>query len=113
MPIVTQLPNQVEAVLVRHTQVADQHVGALLGKRLKRRGGAARCDDDGADSFQHHHQYAAGIVIYEHVHAIKTNGRAAVGDVDGIPGFLLATVGCDLHPHRAVGRRTAERAPSH
>jgi len=87
MAILAQLANQIEAVLIRHPQVADQHVGARFRERLKRRGDAARCDDDSADSFKHHHQYAAGVglVIYdEHVHAIETNQRTAVGDVYGI-----------------------------
>ena len=45
--------NQIEAIPVRHAQVTDQHVGACLGYRLYRCGNAARCHDNGADSFQY------------------------------------------------------------
>ena len=99
MPIVAQLPNQVEAVLVRHTQVADQDVGARLGKRLDRCAGAVRCGDDGADSFQHQDQDPAGVgfVIYdEHAHAIETDRRTTGDDWDEIRGFILASIACGL-----------------
>jgi hypothetical protein len=61
MPMTAHLPDEIEAVLLRHTQVADQHVWARRRKRLDRFADAARRGDDGADLFQHHDQDSPGV----------------------------------------------------
>src|SRR5687768_11325883 len=99
MPIRAQLPNEVEAVLVRHTQVAYQHVGTRFGNRLNCFEDTARRRDDGADSFQHHDKYplAVGFVIYdEYAQAIETDQRRTVGRWKGRLGVTLVSFDCAL-----------------
>ena len=122
MPFVAHLSNQVEAVLIRHTQVADQHVRARLGKRLDRFADAARRGDDGADLFQHQDQYPPGVgfVVYdEHAQAIETDQRqtgddwAAGATSSGSPSpVLLATSRLFTllsYPHRADRETNGKR----
>lgn len=87
-----QLPNQVEAIFVRHADVANEDVGSPVGKRLDCGAGAVGGGDDSADSFQHHRQYLAGVSLvihHEHVYAIETDWRR-VFIAKGIARFSLA-----------------------
>src|SRR5687767_12975448 len=111
MPIGAQLPNEVEAVLVRHTQVAYQHVGTRLANRLNCPERAARRGDDGADSFQHHNKYppAVGFVIYDqHAQAIETDQRKTVGRWNGRLEVTLVSLNCAL---RLFGFHSVSRGP--
>ena len=119
MPIVAHLSNQVEAVLVRHTQVADEHVWARRGERLYRLADAARRSDDGADAFEHHDQDPPGVGVVidnEHAQPIETDQRKTAADWDGMLGCPFAGITCDRplftlfpYPHRADGKANGKR----
>jgi hypothetical protein len=66
MPIVAQLPNQFEAVLVRHPRSVTSTSGHALGM-ISAAVRAVRDGDDCADLFQQHQQYMAGVglIIYD------------------------------------------------
>ena len=119
MPGVAHLSNQIEAVLIRHTQVADQHVRARHGKRLDGFADTARRGDDSADLFQHQDQYPPGVgfVVHdEHAQVIESDQRKMVGDWDGILRLTLASsdrLPSPFSPIRTarMGRRTVNVEP--
>ena len=97
MPRAAQLSNQVQSVLLRHAEVADQYVGMRSGKGVDCRAGAISSGDDGTNSFKHQRQDATGVglVVYnQHLHAIETDGRAGCSAL-GIRGFIRCTVACN------------------
>ena len=117
-PIVPQLPNQVEAVLVRHADVTDLDVGAPVGKCIDRCPGAVRRRDNSADAFQHQRQDLAGISLvihHEYMYTIETD-RRTLCIVNGTGRFNLAlavrprfVVPFRSNPHGWYGQTNGER----
>ena len=82
MPVVANVPDQIEAVLIRHPQVADQYVWACLRQAPRPLRNAGGRGDNGAGLFQHHNQDppCVGFVVHdEHAQAVETDQRATGG----------------------------------
>ena len=120
MPSAADLPDQVEAVLTRHPQVADQDVWARFGELLDRFARTGRREYGGADLFQHHDEDTPGIGLVvddEQAQPVETDKREMSGNLGSIlcprssslPALAISVVLSD--PYRADGKAYGKRRP--